>query len=102
MRLVCSVCGLPKDLCVCGTISSEQVALKVRLEMRRWSKPTTLVEGIDSKDHDLRAMAKKLKKWCACGGSAKDGVIVLQGDHRERMPDLLERLGFLRDNVEVL
>lgn len=102
MRLVCSTCGLPKDLCVCGTISSEQESVKVRLELRRWNRETTLLEGINSKDHDLRDMAKKLKTWCACGGSVKDGVIVLQGDHREKMPELLEKLGFLKENIEIL
>lgn len=102
MGVVCSVCGLPEDLCVCGTISSEQENVKVRLEMRRWNKPTTLVEDIDPKSHDLQKLAKKLKRKLACGGSAKNGTIILQGDHRSRIRNILESLGFSKENIEVL
>ena len=102
MAFVCPVCGLPEELCVCRTISSEQETIKVRLEVRRWNKPTTIIEGIDPKTHDLAEIAKKLKSWCACGGSAKNGVIILQGDHRENIQELLERLGFSKKNIEIL
>ncbi|NIM45174.1 MAG: stress response translation initiation inhibitor YciH [Nitrososphaeria archaeon] len=102
MALVCPVCGLPEELCVCGTISAEQQAIKVRLELRRYRKKSTIIEGIDPKSHNLSTIAKRLKAWCACGGSAKNGQIILQGDHRERMPSFLERLGFPKQNIEIL
>src|SRR2546426_3394471 len=82
MADVCSTCGLPKDLCVCGTISMEQQTVKVRLEMRKWGKPATIVEGIDGKSVDLGDLATKLKTHCACGGTSKNKAIILQGDHR--------------------
>ncbi|MFQ5711148.1 MAG: translation initiation factor [Candidatus Geothermarchaeales archaeon] len=102
MGLVCPVCGLPNELCVCGTISAEQQFIKVRLELRRYRKKSTIIEGIDPKSHNLNEIAKKLKAWCACGGSAKNGQIILQGDHRERMSGFLEKLGFPRRNIEIL
>src|SRR2546421_10190204 len=84
MADVCSTCGLPKDLCVCGTISMEQQTVKVRLEMRKWGKPATIVEGIDGKRVDLGDVATKLKTHCACGGTSKNNATILQGDHREQ------------------
>ena len=102
MALVCPVCGLPQDLCVCGTISSEQELIKVRLELRRYRKPTTIIEGINPKNNNLQDIAKKLKTWCACGGSAKNGVIILQGDHRETMVKYLGRFGLSSEKIEVL
>src|SRR5256712_13523852 len=85
MADVCSTCGLPKDLCVCGTISMEQQTVKVRLEMRKWGKPATIVKGIDGKSVDLGDLATKLKNHCACGGTSKKNGISLQGNHMERV-----------------
>jgi len=102
MALVCNVCGLPEDLCVCGTISSEQQKIKVRLEMRRYNKPTTIVEGVNPKTYDLSKIIKQLKTWCACGGSSKNGILILQGDHRDKMLTYLPKFGIVSANIEVL
>ncbi len=72
------------------------------MELRRFRKPTTIIEGINPKNNNLHDIAKKLKTWCACGGSAKNGVIILQGDHREIMVEYLGRFGFPSDSIEVL
>ncbi|MCJ7760491.1 translation initiation factor [Candidatus Bathyarchaeota archaeon] len=101
MTEVCTVCGLPKDLCVCGTISMEQQIIKVRTEMRKWGKPATVIEGLDQKSIDLDDLAAKLKASCACGGTAKDGQIILQGDHRQRVRKLLVGYGFSSPSIEV-
>jgi translation initiation factor 1 len=101
MAEVCSTCGLPKDLCVCGTISMEQQVVKVRLEMRKWGKPTTVIEGIDSKSVNLNDLATKMKSSCACGGTAKDQLIVLQGDHRNKVRQILVNYGFPEASIEV-
>ena len=50
---ICPICGLPKDICVCGEISKEQQKIVVRREIRRYRKAMTVVEGIDDKDVDL-------------------------------------------------
>jgi translation initiation factor 1 len=101
MAEVCSTCGLPKDLCVCGTISMEQQLVKVRLETRKWGKPTTVIEGIDTKSVDLSGLAGKLKSYCACGGTAKDNMILLQGDHRDKVRKVLVQQGFPETSIEI-
>ncbi len=101
MAEICAVCGLPKDLCVCGTISMEQQIIKVRKETRKWNKAMTVIEGIDPKSINLGKIATQLKSLCACGGSAKDNVILLQGDHREKVKQFLIGYGFPDSSIEV-
>src|SRR5213595_3323988 len=101
MADVCSTCGLPKDLCVCGTISMEQQTVKVRMEMRKWGKPATIVEGIDGKSVDLPDLATKLKTYCACGGTSKNNSIILQGDHRDKVKKVLVGYGFPEASIEL-
>ncbi|MEM2843191.1 MAG: translation initiation factor [Candidatus Bathyarchaeia archaeon] len=101
MADVCSVCGLPKDLCVCGTISMEQQAIKIRLETRKWGKPTTVIEGLDGKSVNLSQLAAKLKSACACGGTTKNNMIILQGNHREKVKKLLIEQGFPEAIIEL-
>jgi translation initiation factor 1 len=98
---VCTVCGLPEDLCVCGELEKEQTRIIVRLEMRRYGKPTTLIEGLDPKHLDINNITKKLKRKLACGGSTKNSQIILQGDHRDVIKDYLIELGFNPDSIEV-
>lgn len=101
MATVCSVCGLPRDLCVCGTISMEQQVVKVRLETRKWNKPATVIQGVDAKSVDLQDLAAKLKTVCACGGTAKDNLIMLQGDHRDKVKKILVGFGFPEASIEI-
>jgi len=101
MEVICPVCGLPKELCVCGTIKRETERIKVRLELRKYNKPATVIEGINGNEKELSDMARKLKSWCACGGTAKNGKIILQGDHRDKLPGLLTKLGFDLNQIEV-
>ena len=98
---ICSVCGLPKDLCVCEQISKESAKITVRLEVRRFGKQTTVIEGIDPKYNDLQKVAQQLKTALACGGTAKNGTILLQGDHRDVIKNKLVQLGFNNNAVEV-
>jgi len=101
MAEICPTCGLPKDLCACGEIEREQQRIRIRLETRKFGKPTTIVDGIDEKNTNLPEMAKKLKGFCACGGTAKNGQIMLQGDHRERVRQFLVKLGYPDENIEL-
>jgi len=101
MAAICSICGLPKDLCVCGTISMEQQLIKVRLETRKWGKNATVIEGIDSRSVNLNQLASKLKTSCACGGAAKNAQIILQGDHRDKVKRLLVEQGFPESSIEL-
>ncbi|MFB0567811.1 MAG: translation initiation factor [Candidatus Bathyarchaeia archaeon] len=101
MAEICSKCGLPLDICVCKEISKEQQRIRVRLETRKWGKAVTIIDGINDKDADLGRLAQKLKTHCACGGTAKNNEILLQGDHREKVRSYLIRLGYPEENVEV-
>ncbi len=101
MAEICPTCGLPKDLCACGEIEKEQQRIRVRLETRKYGRPTTIVDGIDEKNTNLAGMAQKLKGFCACGGTAKNGLIMLQGDHRDRVRKYLVDLGYPEGNIQI-
>lgn len=101
MAEICPVCGLPMDLCVCEEISKEQQRIRIRLERRKWGKKYTIVDGIDSKEMKLSKLAATLKSKCACGGTAKNDQILLQGDHRDIVKEVLVNMGFPDDNIEV-
>jgi translation initiation factor 1 len=101
MAVICKKCGLPDDLCACGELEKEDTRIIVRLEKRRFSKTTTMIEGIDPKQSDVQSIVKELKSRFACGGTAKDGFIMLQGDHRDDVKGYLLRMGFNEAAIEV-
>lgn len=101
MAEICPKCGLPADLCVCETISREQQRIKVHTERRKWRRSVTIIEGVEDRDFNIEGLAKKLKTLCACGGTAKSNRIILQGDQRDRIQQLLLQLGFPKENIEV-
>jgi translation initiation factor 1 len=69
--------------------------VKVRREIAgRRGKTVTTVSGVPLDDDDLRALAGRLKKRCGVGGAAKDGVIELQGDHRDAVVEVLRADGY--------
>ncbi len=69
--------------------------VKVRRETAgRRGKAVTTVSDVPLDDEALRALAGRLKKRCGVGGSAKDGVIELQGDHREVVVEFLRADGY--------
>ncbi len=64
---------------------SEQV-LRIWLETKhRGGKAATVVKGFVGTDDEIEAIAKQLKNMCGSGGSAKDGDIIIQGDHRDKV-----------------
>ena len=101
MAEVCSTCGLPKDLCVCGEIEKEQQRIRIRLETRKFGRPNTIIDGMDDRNANLASTAQKLKSFCACGGTSKNGQIMLQGDHRDRVRDFLIKSGYPEENIEL-
>ena len=94
MAGICSVCGLPEELCMCEQIAKEQQKIRILTDTRRYGKVVTVVEGIDATDIDLDDLARKLKTRCAAGGTAKDGRIELQGEHKKKVREVLEEMGF--------
>jgi|TARA_Y100000031_G_C8237437_1_gene394022 translation initiation factor 1 len=101
MSEICPKCGLVKELCVCETIAKESQTIKVYLESKKFRKTYTIIEGIDEKEIDLRDLAKKLKAQFACGGTAKEGKIELQGNHKNRVKELLVSMGFPQESIDI-
>lgn len=94
MAGICSVCGLPEELCICEEIAKEQQQIRVYYDTRRYGKTVTIVDGLDGGDIDLDELARTLKNRCAAGGTAKDGRIELQGDHKKKVQAVLEGMGY--------
>lgn len=81
-------------------VSKAEQAISVSIDSRSYNKEMTIVEGF-AEDTDLNDLASKLKSKLACGGTAKDGQIQLQGNHLHRIEDALEEQGFEKSNIEV-
>jgi translation initiation factor 1 len=69
MAVICKKCGLPDDSCACGELDKEDARIVVRLETRRFSKSSTIIEGINPKQSDMPQIVKELKGTFACGGT---------------------------------
>jgi translation initiation factor 1 len=95
---VCPVCGLPKSLCVCKAIEKEEAKIKIFVEKRRFGKVATIIEGIEKNPKEI---ASKLKQRLACGGTYKNNRIELQGNHKDRLKEILVELGYKREQIEV-
>lgn len=77
------------------TLPSSQQDLRVWLEKNhRGGKTATVIKGFAGSEDDLEALGKTLKTKCGTGGSAKDGEIIIQGDHREKIMAMLAQLGY--------
>lgn len=77
------------------TLPPSRQRLIVRIDRRqRAGKQVTLVEGFVGTAADLAALAKTLKTKCGVGGTAKDGEITIQGDLRDKVPALLQSMGY--------
>jgi translation initiation factor 1 len=100
MNKICDKCGLPESLCFCETIAKEKEKIRILTIRRRYGKVITLVEGIE-KDADPKSVLKELKTKLACGGTIKEKTIELQGNHKERVKDILVKLGFPEDQIEI-
>jgi translation initiation factor 1 len=92
---------LPKELCVCEEIAREQQRINVYSIKRKFGKKVTIVEGIDEKQLDLKALTKTLKSKLACGGTSKEGRIELQGNHKVRVKEVLVEMGFSPEMIDM-
>ncbi len=101
MSEVCQDCGLPKDLCVCETIAKEQQKIEVMTEKRKFGKIYTLIKGLDKGGLDLGDLTKKLKSKFACGGTVKNSIIELQGNHKNKARKVLLEMGFPEEAIEI-
>ena len=77
------------------TLANEKQQLIVSIDKKqRKGKTVTLIENFIGKTEDLETLAKMLKTKCGVGGSAKDGKIVIQGDFKLKVKELLEKDGY--------
>jgi translation initiation factor 1 len=87
---------------IVAELDREEARVKVRMEMRRFRKPTTVIEGLKMNEKDLQELGTKMKKMLATGGTVKDGIVLLQGDHRDRVVEILVKRGFSESSIEVI
>ena len=87
---------------IVAELDREEARVKVRMEMRRFRKPTTIIEGLKMNEKDLLELGTKMKKMLATGGTVKDGIVLLQGDHRDRVVEILVKRGFSEASIEVI
>ena len=77
------------------TLPKNQQKLRLNMERAgRGGKTVTLVKGFVGSDKDITALSKLLKQKCGVGGSVKDGEIIIQGDHRQRLIEILKKEGY--------
>jgi len=82
------------------TIASDKQLLRISLDKRnRKGKAVTLITGYIGSDSDLQDLAKLLKTRCGVGGSAKDGEILIQGDFRNKVLELLQKEGYAKARI---
>ena len=96
---ICPKCGLPVQACVCEQIVKSSQRITISLDKKRYGKIVTVVKGFEN-SVNVKKIAKSLKNELACGGTAKGGMIELQGDHSRKIKELLVKLGFDEDSVD--
>ena len=97
---VCSGCGLPQEMCVCSAIEKVENIIKVTVEHRKFNKPITIIENIP--ESNMKELLKMLKTKLACGGTYKDRHIELQGDHKQKVKEILKKAGYKEEQIEII
>jgi len=95
------ITGLPKELSAWEDIAKEAQKITITKTKKKFGKPYTVISGIDEKSIDIKNVAKQLKNKFACGGSAKKGVVELQGNHYAKVKAVLITLGFSPESIDV-
>jgi translation initiation factor 1 len=95
---VCPECGRPQAKCLCrerAHVPRGDGVVRVQRERKgRRGKTVTTVTGVPLPPDELRELAAELKRRCGTGGSAKDGVIEIQGDHGDALTEALQSRGY--------
>ncbi len=99
---ICPKCGKEKAACICQKKKAVPPSgpkidgiIRIQRETKgRKGKAVTAVYGFDPGTDDLKQIATKLKRCCGTGGAVKNGVIIIQGDHRNTIRDQLAAQGY--------
>ena len=95
---MCPKCGWPVDNCACSkkdSIPKGDGIVRVGRETKgRKGKGVTIITGIPLAGEELKRLASELKNKCGTGGTVKDGVIEIQGDHRDMLVSELIKRGY--------
>jgi translation initiation factor 1 len=93
---MCPACRQPIALCRCGQpapVASDGIVRVSRETAGRKGKGVTVIRGLALEASALAQLGRELKAACGSGGTVKDGVIEIQGDHRDRVVELLKAAG---------
>ena len=85
---------------ISDAIEKEDVRLRVYATKKRFKKLVTVIEGL-GKDK-IETTARALKQKLACGGTVKEGLVILQGNHLTKMKDLLVSMGYSQESITIL
>lgn len=95
---ICPQCSQAVGKCRCrlqAAPAGGDGIVRLRRETKgRKGKGVTLISGVPLSGEELKALTKSLKQKCGTGGTIKDGVIEIQGDHREQLLQQLQKLGW--------
>ena len=99
---ICPLCGKYFEHCACKqpkqqatpAVKNDGIVRVGRETKGRKGKGVTLVTGVPLPADELKLLARELKQKCGTGGTLKDGVIVIQGDHRDTLVELLKEKGW--------
>jgi len=92
---------------MCEEIAKESQEITIKIERKKFGKEYTIITGLDTKDIDIKDLTKKLKNKFACGGTAKEGKIELQGNHirtqdaQTNFTNSLVDLGFPPETINI-
>ena len=83
-------------------LDKDNISIVISKDIRRFRKIVTLVKGLqNSSQTDIQSITRELKMKAGTGGTYKDGQIILQGDQRQQVRDLLIKRGFNEKSIEV-
>ncbi len=95
----CDRCGEREEACSCPPLPRqltppEKQTARLAVEKRKKGKVVTVVQGLPAEENDLPALLGQLKTACGAGGTVKDDTLEIQGDHLQRVRELLLRLRY--------
>jgi translation initiation factor 1 len=98
---VCDRCGQLESMCKCPPVTKpknltppEKQTIRLAIEKRKKEKVVTVIRGLSASGNDLPALLARLKDRCGAGGSLDGDTLEIQGNHLDRLRDLLGEIGY--------